>query len=124
MHFENWDALTIIEYMVMLSKFEEMICILITSLRPGNEIKNSFNYLRLFICDYAHQECCNSTVLPSYLFIYLFIIIFMKRQTMNEQSEKSRKQFTYESTIKEFYYDRSVVPIEKPLEKMDWKLRQ
>ena len=48
----------------------------------------------------------------------------MKRQTMNEQSEKSRKQFTYESTIKEFYYDRSVVPIEKPLEKMDWKLRQ
>ena len=43
---------------------------------------------------------------------------------MNEQSEKSRKQFTYESTIKEFYYDRSVVPIEKPLEKMDWKLRQ
>ena len=43
---------------------------------------------------------------------------------MNEQFEKPRKQFAYESPIKEFYYDRSVIPIEKPLEKMDWKLRQ
>lgn len=29
------------------------------------------------------------------------------------------KQFAYESPIEELYYDRSVVPMEKPLEKIE-----
>jgi len=35
---------------------------------------------------------------------------------MNEQSERPRKRFAYESPIEELYYDRSVVPMEKPLD--------
>lgn len=35
---------------------------------------------------------------------------------MNGQSERPRKRFAYESSIEELYYDRSVVPMEKPLE--------
>jgi hypothetical protein len=35
---------------------------------------------------------------------------------MNGQSERPRKRFAYESPIEELYYDRSVVPMEKPLE--------
>ena len=38
---------------------------------------------------------------------------------MNGQSERPRKRFAYESTIEELYYDRSVVPMEKPLGKME-----
>jgi len=38
---------------------------------------------------------------------------------MNGQSERPRKQFAYESPIEELYYDRSVVPMEKPLEKIE-----
>lgn len=34
---------------------------------------------------------------------------------MNGQSERPRKRFAYESPIEELYYDRSVVPMEKPL---------
>ncbi|KAI5676833.1 hypothetical protein M9H77_07783 [Catharanthus roseus] len=36
---------------------------------------------------------------------------------MNGQSEIPRKQFAYESPIEELDYDRSVVPMEKPLGK-------
>lgn len=35
---------------------------------------------------------------------------------MNGQSERPRKRFAYESPIEELYYDRSVVPMEKPLD--------
>lgn len=38
---------------------------------------------------------------------------------MNGQSERPRKRFAYESPIEELYYDRSVVPMEKPLGKME-----
>lgn len=38
---------------------------------------------------------------------------------MNGQSERPRKRFAYESPMEEFYYDRSVVPMEKPLGKME-----
>lgn len=38
---------------------------------------------------------------------------------MHGQSERPRKRFAYESPIEEFYYDRSVVPMEKPLRKME-----
>lgn len=33
--------------------------------------------------------------------------------------KRPRKRFAYESPIEEFYYDRSVVPMEKPLGKME-----
>lgn len=38
---------------------------------------------------------------------------------MNGQSERPRKRFAYESPIEELYYDRSVVPMEKPLENIE-----
>lgn len=38
---------------------------------------------------------------------------------MNGQSERPRKRFAYKSPIEELYYDRSVVPMEKPLGKME-----
>lgn len=38
---------------------------------------------------------------------------------MNGKSERPRKRFAYESPIEELYYDRSMVPIEKPLWKME-----
>lgn len=55
---------------------------------------------------------------------YFFFFFWVKRQIMNGQFEKPQKQFVYESPIEKFYYDCFVVLIEKPLEKMDWKLRQ
>lgn len=38
---------------------------------------------------------------------------------MNGQSEMPRKRIAYESPIEELDYDRSVVPMEKPLGKME-----
>lgn len=38
---------------------------------------------------------------------------------INGQSKRPRKRFAYESPIEELYYDRSVVPMEKPLGKME-----